>query len=333
MRPEKLTYVTVVFEEEVALLWLQARSVAANVAAADVAAIIVIDNTKKGLPASTRSDLLDAYGLAAPLVSFLRPDEICVLPKATGWRTQQILKLKIADLVNTSHYVTLDAKNHFVRPATTEFFVAADGRSRINVYGYETHPLRPNLERVLTYLNVAPEGFVVRFTATVTPFVLDRRTVRDMVSDIELRSGRTFATEFVNQDLTEFFLYSGWVVSQGQTLDEAFECTDVACPAVWPKAANLPGVQGAIEAAIVRDVPIFSVHRRALAVLPPESIEVLAEFWVERGLFESTSDAATFVRDFQSKYARAAKAQRRRDLPAKLRSLPQRIRRKLRSRQ
>lgn len=329
MRPEKLTYVTVVFEEEIALLWLQARSAAANLAPDDVAAIIVIDNTKKGLPESARSDLLCAYGPVAPLVSFLRPDEICVVPKATGWRTQQILKLKVADLVKTSHYVTLDAKNHFVRPVTTEYFVAADGRSRINVYGYETHPLRPNLERVLTYLNVAPEGYVERFTATVTPFVLERKTVREMVNDIEVRSGQPFATEFVRQDLTEFFLYSGWVVSRGRTLDEAFECTDVACPAVWPKAANLSGVQSAIEAANERDVPIFSVHRRALAVLPPEGTLALAEFWVERGLFELASDAETFVREFQTNYERAAKAQRRRDLPAKVRSLPQRIRRKL----
>ncbi|MFA7266274.1 MAG: DUF6492 family protein [Candidatus Nanopelagicales bacterium] len=329
MRPEKLTYVTVVFEEEVALLWLQARSAAVHLSPESVAAIIVIDNTKKGLSSRQRAELVAAYGPVSSLVSFIRPGDICEVPKATGWRTQQILKLKVAELVDTSHYVTLDAKNHFVRPVTPEFFVGEDGRSRINVYGYETHPLRPNLERVLTYLGVDPDQYVKQFTATVTPFVLERDTVCQMMADIERRSGQPFATEFVRQDLTEFFLYAGWVLSKGRTLDEAFECTEVACPAVWPKAANLPGVRAAIAAADERDVPVFSVHRRALAIVPPESSQALAQFWVARDLFDSAAQASGFVRDFQSNYERAAKAQRRRDLPAKLRSIPHRVRRKI----
>jgi hypothetical protein len=329
---DQLTYVTVVFEEELTLLWLQARSAAVFLPPETVGAIIVIDNTRKGIPAKTRVSVLSAYGDLADRVTILRPNDICSVPSATGWRTQQILKLMVADRVTTDRYVTLDAKNHFVNNVDLDYFVADDGRARVNVYGYVSHPLRVNLERVLHYVELDPAEYVDRFTATVTPFVLDVSTVQRMVADIEKRSGRTFAKEFVEQDLTEFFLYSGWVLSRGETLDGAFDCTQPACATVWPKAANPEGVSAAITASDERRTPVFSVHRRALAVLDPSSAKVLADFWVRCGLFDDPQSASTFVRDFQESYEKAARRQRRRDLPAKLRSLPRRARSYLRNR-
>ena len=329
MASQKLTFVSVVFEAELPLLRLQARSASVYLPLELVEAIIVIDNTARGIPKKFRDELLDDYGRLASLVRILRPSDICHVASTTGWRSQQILKLRVAELITSDRYVTLDAKNHFVSPVELSFFEAADGRARVNVYGYETHPLRPNLERVLTYVGLDPSDYVGRFTATVTPFVLDAATVRAMVADIQRSSGRDFSKEFVAQDLTEFFLYSGWILSQGTTLDEAFDCHQISCPTVWPRAANIDGVRAAVEQADRREAPVFSVHRRALAQLDEQSVDAVADFWTQRRLFDSQAIAKAFILEFQRSYAKADRRQRRRDLPGKVASVPRKIRGKL----
>lgn len=328
---QKLTFVSVVFEAELPLLRIQARSAAIYLPAELVEAIIVIDNTARGISAKYRQDLRSDYGPLASFVQILRPSDICQVASTTGWRSQQILKLMIAERITSKRYVTLDAKNHFVNPVELGFFEAADGRARVSVYGYETHPLRPNLERVLTYVGLDPNEYVGRFTATVTPFVLDTATVQAMIADVQARSGRDFSKEFVVQDLTEFFLYAGWILAQGESLDEAFDCDRPSCPTVWPRSADIDGVRAAIAQADEGDAPVFSVHRRALAQLDPASTAVLASFWTQRGLFESEDAATEFVLDFQRSYQKAARRQRRRDLPGKVASVPRKIRGKLRS--
>ncbi|GIG19685.1 hypothetical protein Cch01nite_04090 [Cellulomonas chitinilytica] len=325
---EPLTFVTPVFEAELALLHLQARSFAVHLPTDAAREVVVLDNTRRGL--RTPQTLLDAYGPWAPQVRILRPDDVCALPTVSGWRSQQVLKLAVARLVETSRYVTLDAKNHLVAPPPASFFEAPDGRIRVRGYSYREHPLRGSLERVLTYLGLDPAAHVDRFAATVTPFTLDTAVVREMVADVEARSGRSFAREFVSQELTEFFLYAGWLLRRDGTLDRLYELTDDVNPVVWPRAATADGVRAVIASAA--GSPVFGVHRDAVPALDAEARDVLGAFWAERGLVADRAEGADLLRRLREDHDRQRRRQQVRDLPPRALTLVRRTRTSLASR-
>lgn len=302
MAASSLSFVTVVFEAEFALLHLQARSMAVFVPRDLVREIVVIDNSARGMPADVRDGVMAGYGALAPLVRILRARDISRVPSTTGWRSQQVLKLCVAELLDGDRYVVLDAKNHFVRTLEPSFFTAADGRLRAVFYSYSTHTLRGDLEHVLRYLGLDPADHVEHFTATVTPFALDATVVTAMIRGIEERSGNDFAREFVANDLLEFFLYAGWIVAGGRSLEDVYDSDQVYCPIVWLDAAHLAGVQDAVRTAEERQTPLFAVHRRALAKLDRDSSAAIAEFWVRSRLFPSTEEAGRFIGDFQRAY-------------------------------
>lgn len=326
------TFVSVVYEAEYPLLELQARSMAVHLRADQVRDIFVIDNSAKGMPEALRRALLADYGPLARMVTIFRPEDICRAPGAVGWNAQQVLKLSIASRVRSRYFVVLDAKNHLIGPLPVGYFEAADGRLRVPSYSYETHPLRKNLEHVLGYLHLDPSPQVRRFTATVTPFALNTAVVTSMIADIERRSGRSFAREFLQNDLTEFFLYAGWIIAQGHELREFYDLDLPLAPTIWPRAAGVPGVIAATASADEGRSPFFAVHRRALAVLGAESARLLADFWAGRGLFPSPAAAREFLAGYARLHEREAKAQARRDLPRKLLAVPRKVRRKLMSR-
>ena len=299
---EALTLVTVVFEAELALLQLQARSLARVLDPGVVSRIIVIDNSACGLPGRSRAKILREYGELAPIVEILDSQDVSGMPRATGWNSQQVLKLAVARLIDTDKYLTLDAKNHLIRPTSVEDFVASDGRPFANFHSYEFHPLRPSLERVFRFVGWGHAESLHRFTATATPFCLVTGLVCSLMDDIERTRSEPFATVFIDQRLTEYFLYSSWLLSQGYDLDEIYDPSGIDCPAVWPKGASVAGVRSVLESVADRDPALIAVHRTALARMNREATGQLERFWVERGLFHSFSAAKYFVVGYRIRY-------------------------------
>ncbi|ACQ79260.1 hypothetical protein Bcav_0999 [Beutenbergia cavernae DSM 12333] len=324
-----ITYVTPVFEAEVELLALQARSLARHASSASLAEVLVLDNTARGLTSPTRDRLHEAYGPHAPAVRILRPREIAHIPGATGWRSQQVLKLAAAHLVRTPHYVTLDAKNHLVAPPDASFYVAPDGRARVPAYSFADHPLRPSLEHVLRYLELDPGRYVDHFTATTTPYVLETGLVRELMADLAERSGRTFAAEFLANDLTEYFLYAGWLIRRDGTVAAHVDASAAACPVVWPRTASSSGVADTVRRAREGDLPYFSVHRNAVPVLDGGAVAVLADYWAERGLVDDRADGEAVLARMRASHAAQARRQQVRDLPHRARTLLRRTRDRL----
>lgn len=303
MNTEGITLVTVAFEAETMLLALQARSVARYLSPADIHQILIIDNSAKGLRTHYREKVMRAYGPHAAHVSWLRPSEIMPIPPASGWYLQQLLKLVIADQVLTPAYVALDAKDHFVGPADPTVFVGPNDRGRVPAYSYREHPLRPHLERTLGYLGVPPDLLLDHFAATVTPFTFETREVRALMHDVGgRRTPPDFAAEFIENQLLEFFLYSAWLIQQRGSLEEAFDVQLERFPKVWRHNATASGIDDAVDTARRTAAPVFSVHRRALAMLSPAALHRLARFWVERGLFPNELQAFLAVTSLRLKY-------------------------------
>jgi hypothetical protein len=309
-----LTFVTVAFESELPLLLLQARSMAHHLDPALVSDVLVIDNTARGMRADYRSRLEGEYGGFGNRLSVLRPTDICQVPAAIGWRQQQVLKLAVAAQVTTAQYVVLDAKNHFVSSPDRGFFRDANGRASGTAYSYESHPLRSGLEHVLSYLGLDAAPHIARFTATVTPFVFDTPVVLDLIAGVETRSGRPFAVEFIENDLLEFFLYTGWVLASGKAIDDFYALDRVSCATVWPRGATLAAVRTAVASTVESHAPVFSVHRTALAALDADATRALARFWTDAHLFASVSDAQAFITVFRAQFARGERRRKAREV-------------------
>jgi hypothetical protein len=312
-----LTFVSVVHEVELPLLHLQARSFAVHVPRELAGRIIAVDNTTRGLRSAARARLVEAYGALSDRVEMFRPAQVVRVPPAVGWRTQQVFKLAVADLLGDERYVVLDAKNHFVGTPQRGHFETPEGRAVVTTYGYTRHPLRASLERVLRYVGLDPAPHLASFTATVTPFVLDAALVRQLMRDVSGRAGRSFAAEFVGAELTEFFLYTAWLLASGRQFADVFQRHDGIATTVWPRMADAAGVATAVARVAEQGHPVFSVHRRALTSLDGDARQALVDYWTTRGLFDSRTDAGEFLAAFALSAPVAERRQRRRELPVR----------------
>lgn len=300
---EPTTFVTVMFEPELPLLELQARSAGRFLEGSSVEQFLIIDNTKQGMSVPQRRRISHEYGALLPKVRFLRPTDLIDVPSADGWFIQQILKLAVARRVDSRTYVVLDAKDHFVRSTSGRDFVGDSGKGKVPVYPYTRHPLREHLERALTYLGADPEPYVSRFAATVTPFTFETEAVIAMMDELAARrEPADFPGEFIEHGLLEFFVYSGWLMLQRGSLEAAFDVQDRSCPKVWKGSADRAGVRSALDQAAREDPALLSVHRRALMRVPLGAVNELAEFWRDRGLFATKLSALAFVVRFRAHY-------------------------------
>jgi len=314
--PGSLSAVTVVFEAEVPLVELQARSIAQHATRGLFEEYVVIDNTRAGLSPRARQRIRTELGRDGDLLSFTSADTLGVaedLP-ASGWRSQQILKLMVARLLTTDHYVVLDAKNHFIAStAHADFFDWSTGRPHGGIHSFEAHPLRPQLEHVAIALGLDPALAVHRFTATVPPVVLDRGVVNAVVADVGGGDPHRFPHEFERVGYTEYFLYSGWQIARGASLDDLVTGRSLASPTVSAGTTGATDVRAVLHRADSSDTRTLAIHRRALAKLSPESVHDLAEFWTDHGLFDTSVDAERFIRRFRIAYMRAMGVERLRE--------------------
>ncbi len=309
--PGSLSAVTVVFEAEVPLLELQARSIERHAQDGLFEEYVVIDNTREGLSPRARQRIRAELGSHGDLLTFTSGDLLGADADlaSSGWRSQQILKLMVARLLITDHYVVLDAKNHFIESTTrADFFDRATGRPHGGIHSFEQDPLRPQLEHVALALGLDPALAVQRFTAAAPPVVLDCRIVNAIVADVGGGDPHRFPVEFERSGYTEFFLYPAWQIARGATLDDLVSGRSLASPTVSAGAAGVADVRAVLDRADASATTTLAIHRRALANLSSESAHDLAEFWARHGLFGTSGDAERFIRRFRIVYLRAMSA-------------------------
>jgi Family of unknown function (DUF6492) len=301
-RTRKYSFVTVVYEVECDLLALQARSMQRYCPEKMIDSIVVIDNSLHPLPRDKKLRLIAEYGRFAKFVRILRAEEIARIPETNSYTAQQILKLMVATHVQTERYVVLDAKNHFVFSLTPEFLEAPDGRARIHVHSYKNHLMRGCLVNVLSYLGIYSDDCLNTFTICGTPFVMYTDIVRKLIHDISENEHARFETVFVRNKLTEFFLYTGYIMQSGISVKSLYDFHQLFPPSVWPNTADEKGCTLAITRSNESQTPLFGVHRMAIAALGQRQRNLIAGFWFNRGLFETKDAANLFLLTFRRRY-------------------------------
>jgi Family of unknown function (DUF6492) len=311
------TFVPVVFELELPFLELQARSFARNVAPELVERVLVLDNTRHGIPARRREALVAAYGVHAPRVEIVAARDVAPPVTSLGWTSQQVLKLAVARQVRTERYVTLDAKNVVVNRLDPGYLRAPDGRPRVGAHPYTHHPLRSSVERALAYFDLDPRDHLESFPVTVTPYVMQTAEVLDLLDDVEVREQRSFEAAFVRLDVTEFGLYAAWLTRRHGDRSAVYAEDQPGCPTVWPGRPSLEAVEEAVRLAGA-GLPVLSVHRTALVRMDGAATDALCGFWSRAGLFPDVAAARAFVDDYRRFYARHVWVKRAREAPTRL---------------
>ena len=297
------TLVTVVFEKEYDLLLVQARSLRIFCPAEIFQEIVVVDNYKRyPMSQAKKNRLMLEYGALGHKVRFINRGDIAKVDDRTvkGWVTQQILKLRISELVNTERYLVLDAKNHLVNSLSISFLESSCGRANIHLRGYVDHPLRHSLENVLTYFNLETTH-VENFTQTVTPYLFYKKYVCNLINYVEKLEKTPFEKCFSEKDFTEFFLYYAYIVAVEKPPSEIYKSHQAVCPMVWKKTCDMVGCKAAIADAANKQLPFFSLHRSAVEYMDADSRALIAQFWKEQQLFSSTRNADRFLNQYKLK--------------------------------
>lgn len=197
--------VTVVFQQELPVLKLQAQSIDLYCQDIGVQNIYVIVNDD---PAIASQIDVNWWGSMSHQVKVVHRDYFDCKFVENGWVSQQALKLLGAALCSNPWSMILDAKTIFARPVLLkELF---DQENRLNVGTLQIYPVFEPSRKIINQLfnidlqlQAGPGG---------VPFFFHVQSVREMIKDIEHRVGGNFAEWFQAQGmLTEFMLYSGWL--------------------------------------------------------------------------------------------------------------------------
>lgn len=200
--------ITVVFDKEIDLLKIQARSVSLYVSAGLIKNIYIVIND---LPEVAK--LIDAswWGTHSSKVKIInRPNYNKTV--LLGWESQQLCKLVAAAECQSPWSLCLDAKTWFVNEFRLDYFFDPNGKVR-----YKWLPVIP----VFAPASAALEKFFhIQMLDVIgpggVPFAFRTSTVKSMIDFIEFSTSTNFVDFFTQEvrwpnQITEFMLYSAYV--------------------------------------------------------------------------------------------------------------------------
>jgi hypothetical protein len=202
---------TVVFDAELDVLKLQARSIELYCQHIGLKNIFVMVNDSSSVDPAW-------YGAFADHVRIVPRTEFDCEWSDNGWVSQQVLKLLGAARSTNAWCMIVDAKTLFVRPVELDQ-VLEDGRAATG--SLSIYPVFEPSQRITNQL------FDINLPAQLgpggVPFFVEPDLVREMIAEVQHRTGQLFGNYFQQQGrLTEFILYSGYVWYRDQTFDRRY---------------------------------------------------------------------------------------------------------------
>jgi hypothetical protein len=261
--------VTVVFQDELEVLRLQAQSL--DLYGCDIQNIFVIVNEDSDLAKKINTAW---WGSLSSRVAVLTRNEFGNSWADNGWVSQQALKLSAAARCESPWSIILDAKTIFVKSMPVL-------KSQPQVGLLPIYPVFEPSQRIVNQL------FDIHLDAQLgpggVPFVINTDQVKEMIAWIENRQKESFATWFQDQGmLTEFLLYAGWLVYNTGGLDRLYDIKNISMT-----PCNLCHSEvGAFDRkfAEMQSTTTVSIHRRAWSQLNNIQQGMYLNFLRERGI-------------------------------------------------
>lgn len=201
--------ITIVFQQELYLLELQARSIELYVDSDRINHIYVVVNDVDDVV-----DLIDSawWGVNSQKVVVIPRSRWGHVETLPGWESQQLYKLLAAESAASDWSMCLDAKTWFVKQLDWDQLFSHDGRVHyksiptINVFELAQCTIEQLLNVSLSTV-IGPGG---------VPFMFHTETVKDMFVHLKNITGTNFIDFFaeyvlIPYQVTEFMLYSGFV--------------------------------------------------------------------------------------------------------------------------
>jgi hypothetical protein len=263
--------VTVVFQEELSVLKLQAQSVERYFDNEILGKIIVVVNDD-----TTKISDVDPtwWGTFHNRVDVIHRSNWSVDYAENGWLTQQLLKMLATEFCVSEWSMVLDAKTLFVEPVPA--FDSMPQVGQLDIFSV----FEVSRQRVSKLFNIdlkkqlGPGG---------VPFVFNNQLVQDMVSEIQRLTGQPFAEWFQSQGMvTEFILYSGYIVYRYGSLDKIYNVDQsiiVPCNICHSEVDNFDR-----KFDCMKDATTVSIHRNAWSKLTPIQQNKYTEFLQSRGI-------------------------------------------------
>jgi hypothetical protein len=271
-----LDVITVVFQDELGVLPVQAASMARYLNANDIGTVWVVVND------TTDLDSVIDPAWWGPLQNRVRIHHVNTHQYNNGWVTQQLCKLLTAAEATQPWSMVVDAKTVFVRD--WQFCdVMTDSGMAVG-----TLPIFPVFEQSQQLIQ---RLFDIEFDQQLgpggVPFFFHTETVQNMIADIESRTDQEFGPWFLSQGrITEFMLYSGWVLKQHGSFEplyhttRSFDVENVCHSEVTRFDQKLEHMQ-------THPVLTVSVHREAWRQLTEQQQQRYRNFLIGRELKEA----------------------------------------------
>jgi len=270
---------TVVFEEELPILKIQAASIDLHCQNIGIRNIYVVLNDAETLAEQidpTWWGTLSERVLVIPRSAFSAPWD------NNGWLTQQLWKMLVASMSYNVYTMVLDAKTVFVRELTpAELFTAAGQLTLGQLPVYPVfEPAREICNRLfdIDLQNQAGPGGV--------PFFFHNDTVRLMIAEVTKRTNTTFALWFQQQGcMTEFMLYSAFCQWQYGSLDALYARENTLGQIVNVCHSQVPEFDSLLKLMQQDRTLTVSVHRNAWSNLNEEQRNNYRMLLIDRNLY------------------------------------------------
>lgn len=268
--------VTVVFQDELPILQVQAQSIDLYCKDLGIKNIFVVVNDDQSI-----IDQIDTawWGQFQNQVRIVHRDYFQCEFVQDGWLSQQALKVMASSLSQNDYSMILDAKTIVIKPATIDLVLPG---------GKPIGGLHPIPEVFSTSARIVGELFGVQLThnggSSGVPFLFHNDTVRSMLTEIKTRTGQNFSDWFQAQGMvTEYLLYVGYNLLLHGSMDKFYSLT-------YPySVSNLCRNQTNIidEKLIEMQRPsnlTISVHRYAWATMNQQQKNLYKKILFDHGL-------------------------------------------------
>lgn len=269
--------VTIVFQQELDFLKIQARSIDLYIQQADLGNIYVVVNDDDSV-----ADLIDPawWGTHHAKIKVIPYSCWNYVSRINGWENQQLCKLLAAGSAEHDWSMSLDAKTWFVQ--TLDLTKLFDDQGRVTA---GTVPVFPVFDSSKEFLEkyyaismpdiVGPQG---------VPFVFHTATVK------QLLSSHSDFIEFFQTNvryphlITEFHLYSSFVLSRDKTYEHLYSKTQyyTCCNVADSDVDRFDHHYNRMLSD--KKLLTASIHRRAYPLLTEEQLINWTQFLIQQGL-------------------------------------------------
>lgn len=274
--------VTVVFRDELLVLQAQAQSIDTYCKNLNIGSIYVVVNDDDNVALQIDHTW---WGQFSNCVTVVPRSVFSTNWSTNGWVSQQVLKLKAAATSSAEYSMILDAKTIFVCDLVTEQLINAQGQ--IQTGQLEVYPVFEPSRQIVNQL------FDIELTQQAgpggVPFVVANNAVRDMIVEVCDRTGQEFVHWFQAQGrVTEFILYSGYVVKTQGSLESAYSTQNQIGNIVNVCHSEVESWDRKFAEMQQSRTLTVSVHRQAWTRLLPLQREQYRQFLISRKILKAS---------------------------------------------